>query len=110
MTELPDYYPNVKNFHVSAIDQGDHIVFTHLIEEGATNKSYGIHVAELAGINKSIIYNARDKLKSLEKMNLEQENSDGNIEKELLNLDIMGMSPREALEWLMNTQQKLKGL
>ena len=43
-------------------------------------------------------------------MNLEQENSDGNIEKELLNLDIMGMSPREALEWLMNTQQKLKGL
>lgn len=106
MTELPDSYDNVKNFHVSAIDQGDSIVFTHLLEEGATNKSYGIHVAELAGINKSIIYNARDKLTFLEKQHQNIE-SDGILEQELLKLDVMGMNPRQALEWVMNKQQEL---
>jgi len=111
MTKIPEIYSNAKNFHVSAIDQGDHIVFTHLLESGATSKSYGIHVAELAGIKKDIIYNARNKLKLLEKPAVSKDKKAelSNIGNELLTLDVMDMSPRQALEWLMNKQQELKG-
>lgn len=111
MTKIPDLYSNIQNFHVSAIDQGDHIVFTHLLEPGATNKSYGIHVAELAGIKSEIIYNSRNKLKSLE-MSENKKDKPVNAEdigQELYELDITEMTPRQAIEWLMNKQQQLKG-
>ena len=107
MTELPNLYENMKNLHVSAIDQGNGIVFTHLIEDGATNKSYGIHVAELAGLNSEILFNARDKLKKLEK----KENkviTSSEIDNELAELDINNMSPMQAMEWLIKKQKEVR--
>lgn len=107
MTELPELYDNMKNLHVSAIDQGDNIVFTHLIEEGATSKSYGIHVAELAGLNSEILFNAKEKLRKLE-------NKDGNIkisnfiENDIVNLDVYNMTPMQVMEWVVNKQKELK--
>ena len=97
----------MKNLHVSAIDQGNGIVFTHLIEDGATNKSYGIHVAELAGLNSEILFNARDKLKKLEK----KENkviTSSEIDNELAELDINNMSPMQAMEWLIKKQKEVR--
>jgi DNA mismatch repair protein MutS len=78
MTELPDLYQNIKNYHVSAIDQGHGIVFTHLIEDGAANKSYGLHVAELAGIKHEVLTNARSKLKNLEDCSVAHKNNTTN--------------------------------
>jgi len=107
MTELPNLYENMKNLHVSAIDQDNGIVFTHLIEDGATNKSYGIHVAELAGLNSEILFNARDKLKKLEK----KENkviTSSEIDNELAELDINNMSPMQAMEWLIKKQKEVR--
>ena len=62
-------FKNIVNFHVSAIDQGDDIVFTHLIENGPASKSYGIHVAELAGLHPQVLSCAKQKLSQLETNN-----------------------------------------
>lgn len=107
MTELPDLYENMKNLHVSAIDQGENIVFTHLIEEGATSKSYGIHVAELAGLNSEILFNAKEKLRKLE--NKEEIIKDSpTIDKDIINLDVYNMTPMQVMEWVLKKQKELK--
>lgn len=112
MTELPDLFDNMKNYHVSAIDQGHNIIFTHLIENGAANKSYGLHVADLAGIKSEVLTNAKNKLKELEDNGHKQTTFNAQfspnsvLEHNLLDLDILNMTPIQALEWL-NQQQKL---
>lgn len=112
MTELPDVNDNIKNYHVSAIDQGEEIVFTHLIENGAANKSYGIHVAELAGINAEVLHNAKSKLKLLEK-NSKKEIAELNIgeaafHNSILELDVLNMTPIQALNWITEQQKIIK--
>jgi DNA mismatch repair protein MutS len=109
LTELSQQHDNIKNYHVSAIDQGDHIVFTHFIEPGSANKSYGIHVAELAGINSEVIHNAKQKLETLENIPTTYKPDNTNsIENDLYNLDIMNLTPIEALQWLNEKQSQLK--
>lgn len=108
MTELPDIFDNMKNYHVSAIDQGDNIVFTHLIEDGATNKSYGIHVAELAGLNPDILFNAREKLRTFESKKETKASSVSHMDNEILNIDIMNMTPMQAFEWIVKKHKELK--
>lgn len=109
MTELPNIFNNIKNYHVSAVDQGDNIVFTHVLENGAANKSYGLHVAELAGINHEILNNAKLKLKELESdtQNVSKFKTT-NLEEELKGLDIFNMTPIQVMEWL-NNKKKLLG-
>src|SRR5690606_34182438 len=112
LTQLPELHSNIKNYHVSAIDNGDSIIFTHLIEDGAANKSYGLHVAELAGIKPEILYNAKLKLKELEqieeniddKSNLNMSNS---FTKKLKELDVSNMTPMQALEWIHKMQKEI---
>jgi DNA mismatch repair protein MutS len=116
MTQLPDRHKNMKNYHVSAIDQGNSIVFTHLIENGSANKSYGIHVAELAGVNFEVLHNAKQKLKELENnsniTNISISKNDKNVvsdlESDLLSLDIFNMSPFQAMEWINNKQKDIR--
>ncbi len=107
MTELPTLYPNIKNYHVSAVDQGDSIIFTHKIESGAANKSYGIHVADLAGINKEVLLNAKMKLKTLEKTSSNFSPCQ-KLQDEILNLDLLNMNPIEVMAWLAQKQKELK--
>ncbi|WP_020162035.1 DNA mismatch repair protein MutS [Cycloclasticus pugetii] len=66
MTSLPESAPTAKNVHLDAIEHGDHIVFLHAVKDGAANQSYGLQVAALAGVPKTVISNARLKLASLE--------------------------------------------
>ena len=109
MTELPNINDNMKNYHVSAIDQGSDIIFTHLLESGPTNKSYGIHVAELAGVNFEVVNNSRSKLKELEKNNFYLGvRTDSSYEKSLQEVDIVNMTPLQALDWINTQQKKLK--
>ena len=65
LTEL-EKYPQVTNYHVSIIDNNKSLVFTKKVTPGAADKSYGIHVAELAGLPKEVIRFAENKLKELE--------------------------------------------
>ncbi len=67
LTELANRYENVVNMHVAVKEWEESIVFLHRLREGATNKSYGIQVAALAGVPESVVKNAMDILERIEK-------------------------------------------
>jgi DNA mismatch repair protein MutS len=62
LTELADLLPGVKNVHVSVEETPNEIVFLRRIAEGSANKSYGIEVARLAGLPRSVVQRAREVL------------------------------------------------
>ncbi len=66
MTQLPSQYPKAVNVHLDAIEHGDKIVFLHQLKAGAASQSYGLQVAQLAGVPSDVIKAARQKLQSLE--------------------------------------------
>ena len=72
LTDLPDALPTVANFHVSAREFRDDIVFLHKIVPGRSDRSYGIQVARLAGLPPSVVTRASAILKSLEQDELQR--------------------------------------
>jgi DNA mismatch repair protein MutS len=66
LVDLADILPRVKNFNVSVAEKGDKVIFLHKIVPGGTDRSYGIHVAQLAGLPKSVIVRAQEVLAELE--------------------------------------------
>ena len=72
LTKLEDHFENLKNVHVSALEENGNITFLHKIKNGSVDKSYGIHVAKLANLPKPLIKRANEILSDYE--------SNGNIE------------------------------
>ncbi len=66
LTELESILPMVLNYHVQVAEQGDSVVFLHTINKGKAGKSYGIHVAGLAGVPKAVVQRASEILTELE--------------------------------------------
>ena len=66
LTRIIDDYKQATNVHLDAVEHGNGIVFLHKVEAGAANQSYGIQVAQLAGIPKSVVATAKRKLTQLE--------------------------------------------
>ncbi|MDX2164793.1 MAG: DNA mismatch repair protein MutS [Gammaproteobacteria bacterium] len=66
LTSLPQECEGIVNVHLDAVEHGDHVVFLHAVQEGPASKSYGLQVAQLAGIPKIVIENAKEKLATLE--------------------------------------------
>ena len=66
LTELAELFNNVKNCNVAVREWMDEVVFLHRILPGGTDKSYGIHVAKLAGVPKSILDRSKEILEELE--------------------------------------------
>ena len=66
LTELAVRFREVANVHFDAVEHKDHIVFLHSVEEGPANQSYGLQVAQLAGVPSSVIRAARRNLAELE--------------------------------------------
>ncbi len=66
LTELAELFTNIKNCNVAVREWMDEVVFLHKILPGGTDKSYGIHVAKLAGIPKSIVERSKEILEELE--------------------------------------------
>ena len=121
LTRIVDDYKQVANVHLDAVEHGNGIVFLHKVEPGAANQSYGIQVAQLAGIPKSVVATAKRKLTQLENSqishNVNQPDmfaADAKIsespqhpvlsELELIQPD--DLSPKQALDFLY----QLKGL
>ena len=116
LTELPHQIPTLANVHLDAVEHGDNIVFMHAVQEGAASKSYGLAVAGLAGVPKTVIKNARSKLNQLEKMSehIPQESAGApdianqlslipepsELEEAMATLDPNNLTPRQALEEL----------
>jgi DNA mismatch repair protein MutS len=65
LTDLADRFKGVKNLNVSVREWEDQVIFLHRIVEGGTDRSYGIHVARLAGVPKSVLERARQLLGEL---------------------------------------------
>lgn len=66
LTSLTDEIPAVQNVHLDATEHGDKIIFLHTVQPGPANQSYGIQVAQLAGVPRSVIQRAKQKLQALE--------------------------------------------
>ena len=118
----------IKNFCVAVKEKGTQVAFLRRIVAGAADKSYGIHVARLAGLPKNVTERAETILQSLENGNSDDKisaentvNSEkntpapvmgslftSNLSSELLKLDIMSMTPIEALNELYKLQAKAK--
>jgi DNA mismatch repair protein MutS len=72
LTRIVDEFKHAANVHLDAVEHGNGIVFLHKVEEGAANQSYGIQVAQLAGIPKSVVAAAKRKLTQLENNQITQ--------------------------------------
>ncbi len=66
LTELPNILPRTANFNVAVTEQGENIVFLHRVLPGGADQSYGVHVARLAGMPRSVVDRARELLMQLE--------------------------------------------
>lgn len=70
LTELANLYANIANVHLDAAESGDTLVFLHALKEGPASKSYGLQVAQLAGLPTPVLAQAKQKLKELEQAQL----------------------------------------
>ncbi len=66
LTSLPAELPGCANVHLDAAEHGSELIFLHAVKEGPANQSYGLHVAELAGVPRDVIVRARGYLRQLE--------------------------------------------
>lgn len=130
LTHLEDVLAAVKNYSVAVKDQGDSVVFLRRIIRGGADRSYGIHVAQLAGLPESVIKRARDLLVRLE--NQETAATQEGVPKErtvaastpapidlfsgeqqviqlLTSIDVLSITPIEAMNLLYKLQLKLRG-
>ncbi len=111
LTKLEKALPKLKNFHVALLEDDTGITFLHKIQAGACDKSYGVHVAKLAGLPEDVIHQAKAILKLLEQkktptFHAPQTLFETKIPKEpkwiqeLKTLDIENITPLEALQLL----------
>jgi DNA mismatch repair protein MutS len=118
LTALPDEMAGITNVHIDAVEHGDKIVFLHNVKPGPANQSYGLQVAQLAGVPASAIALARKKLVELEQHSVELHQDSGQLEMfsnrehpvidRLKDLSLDNLTPREALDILYQLQQDAK--
>ena len=111
LLDLADILPRVKNFNVAVTEEGGRVIFLHKIVPGGTDRSYGIHVAQLAGLPRSVITRAQEVLGELEghpskkgkvsrhkaSLQIPLFPKDSILADEIDRLDIDSMSPLEAI-------------
>jgi DNA mismatch repair protein MutS len=115
MTRLALEYREVANVHLDAVEHQDKVVFLHAVEEGPASQSYGLQVAALAGVPRTVIRQARKYLELLEEAAIsrggqedlfaktrapEPEPPADALREELQKVNPDELSPREALELL----------
>ncbi|MCL4246908.1 MAG: DNA mismatch repair protein MutS [Anaerolineae bacterium] len=66
LTELPNILPRARNYNVAVAEEGDGIVFLHKVLPGGADRSYGVHVAQLAGLPRPVVDRANELLRQLE--------------------------------------------
>lgn len=123
LTSLSADLSNLRNVHVSAIEEDGKITFLHKIKQGAVDKSYGIHVASLAKLPPSLIERAREILDVYENknnkkqpfvqtslfLNTEEKEEEPNyLEEKLKDINPLEMTPIEALNLLYELKRELK--
>jgi DNA mismatch repair protein MutS len=119
LTELEQAVPGVANVHLDATEYGDKLVLLHRVQPGPANRSFGLQVAALAGIPKSVIEQARAYLATLETYHLPAkaqaqpqlplfDGADAKALKLLESVEPDTLSPKEALELIYKLKQLRK--
>lgn len=75
LTQLADLLPGVRNYNVAVTETENRVIFLHKIVPGGADRSYGIHVAQLAGLPRPVIQRASEILEQLERTSAEQSRS-----------------------------------
>lgn len=134
LNEMEKTFKRIKNYNVSVKEVDNKVIFLRKLERGGSEHSFGIHVAKMAGMPKSIVKRANDILKQLETDNRQQgisskpmvevgETRGGmqlsffqlddpilcQIRDEILNLDVNNLTPLEALNKLSDIKRIVKG-
>jgi DNA mismatch repair protein MutS len=114
LTSLASVLPRVRNYNVAVAEEEGKVVFLHRILPGGADRSYGIHVAQLAGLPRSVVVRAHEILEQLESTRNGEERSpfrrrtesaaqlalfgrEDGLRKELSTLEMDGMTPLEAM-------------
>ncbi|GGC17645.1 DNA mismatch repair protein MutS [Oxalicibacterium flavum] len=125
LTQLPEMHASAANVHLSAVEHKDRIVFLHAVQPGPASQSYGLQVAQLAGVPQPVIRAARRHLASLEAGSMQptpqfdlfsaqvpgmaQEDevaqAPSAVEEALAGIDPDALTPREALDTLYRLKQ-----
>ena len=128
LVELANFLPRIRNFSIAVSEENGKVVFLRKIIPGGADKSYGIHVAQLAGLPRAVIHRAEEVLIELErdgdakflqkarprrreKAPIEQIPLFGqksHVMDEILKLDVSSMTPLEAITKLYELQRKAK--
>ncbi|QKG84509.1 DNA mismatch repair protein MutS [Kroppenstedtia pulmonis] len=131
LTQLEQELPRVVNVHARCVEKDGEVVFLHRIEAGGADKSYGIHVAQLAGMPPGVIQRAEVLLESLEKRSASEQEAQqmelfrfpaeaaptkeihlSSREREVLQSlsqwDMFNRTPMETIQFLLDLQHKLK--
>jgi len=122
LTQLADLLPGVRNYNVAVTEADGKVVFLHKIVPGGADKSYGIHVAQLAGLPNPVVQRASEIMSELERSSGKAVKIDPQAAQqialfpetnplidELKKLDVNGLSPIEALNKLYEWQRKYIG-
>jgi DNA mismatch repair protein MutS len=111
LVELASFLPRVRNYNVAVAEEHGQVVFLHRILPGGADRSYGVHVAQLAGLPRPVTVRAREILDELESQRdakprtrrteasaqLQLLNADDGLKRELAELDVDGMTPLQAI-------------
>jgi DNA mismatch repair protein MutS len=124
LVELAGSLPHVKNYNMAVTEDEGKVVFLRKVIPGGADKSYGIHVAQLAGLPKAVIHRAQEILKELEEERVDRRETgkmkstpsqslqlsifggESQVEEEIRSLDVDSMSPIEAINKLYELKKK----
>jgi len=124
LTEVAKYLPHLRNYNVAVAEEGSKVIFLHKIVPGGADRSYGIHVAQIAGIPKAVIDRANEILEELEGNADFQERRERTrqtfsgvqmsflapevhpLVEEIKEIDVDSLSPLEALNKLYELKQR----
>jgi DNA mismatch repair protein MutS len=129
LNELADIFPRIKNYKVDVREYGDKVLFLHKVVPGFADHSYGIQVAQMAGLPEEVTDRAKKILRNLEESDLNVYSSgkqikgripppdiqmtlfemkDERLREEIRKLDVEKMTPLEALQKLAEIKQRLE--
>lgn len=131
LTELEDRLPGVKNYRIAVEEQGEEVIFLRKIQKGSANNSYGIQVAKLAGLPAKVIHRSKEILQQLNDADINKKTKEIAVESkeeiadiiqpinyiameeseiidEINDIDVMSITPMQALQILFDLQKKIR--
>jgi DNA mismatch repair protein MutS len=124
LIDLAAFLPRVKNYNVAVSEEEGRVVFLHRILPGGADKSYGVHVAQLAGLPRPVIQRAQEVLSELEDkrdrlpprrrprqtaVQLSLLGANHALLEELASLDVDGLTPLQAITKLYELRERARG-